>query len=349
MNAENPRVLAPVLQLEQAGEGAQILAEGAENNGVMRVRVPWYVGNSVATIAGFNKKLYFPTGILAETASKGSAKIASKSPGMTSYARHSQATAKTELPCGDVIALEVQGSKGYATIDVNSTRWGQDIQALARAGQLRAVSLRTGVGGYGVVERKVNGELMLEATSLDLDGIDFAPDGAAMPTYGVEVLAAEAAVEPAPTQPQRRHTMDPITIDGLRAEYPQIVAEIESPLRKELDALKTEKAALIQAEAVRKRDGLIAEIAAKFPKPDEALPALQTLCAEAKTADEVAALAMPLLLDNLTQTPKEPEVSAADKLRAMFSPGGRGQTIQAEAATNQTDEPSVLGFAIPTN
>jgi len=351
---ETPSVMAPILLLESVGEPAQILAEATpENNGVMTVRVPFYVGNAVASIAGFGRKVYFPTGILAETVATGNRRIAAKAPGMTSYARHSHATSKAEVPAGDVIALEIQGSKGFATIAVNGTRWGQDIQALARAQQLRAVSLRTDEmapnGGYGVMERKVNGELMLEATSLDMAGIDFAPDGAAMPTYGVEVLAAEAAVEPAPIQPPRRNTMDPITLDGLRAENPQIVAEIEAPFRKELETLKSEKAEMIQAEAARKRDQMVESIAAKFPDPATALPALKQLCAEAKSADEVAALAMPLLLENLNQTPPELEVSPADKLRAMFTPGGRGQKIQAEASTINVEKPNVNGFGVPSN
>jgi hypothetical protein len=317
----------------------------------MRLRVPWYVGNSVARIQGFSKKLYFPSSILSETASKASGKIIAKAPGLSSYARHSHAMTKDELPAGEVVALEVDGNRGYATIDVNSTRWGQDIQALARAGQLRATSLRSPVGGYAATERKVNGELMLEVTSLDLDGIDFAPDGAAMPTYGVEVLAAEAAVEPAPTIPSRRnHSMDEITVDGLRAESPQVVKEIEAPLQAQIDALKTERDAQITAEKARERDALVAEIAAKFPDPAAALPELQKLTAEATSKDEVAALAMPLLLENLSTAKVEAAkvTSPADKLRAMFPNSGAGQTITAEVATLD-DSNSIDGFAVPSN
>ncbi len=337
---------APVLMVD-AGD-IQILAEGSdENTGVMRLRVPWYVGNSVARIAGFSKKVYFPDGILAETAAKASRVMEAKAPGLTSYARHAHAMTKDQVPAGEVVALEHDGHKGFAVIDVNSTRWGQDIQALARAKQLRATSLRSPTGGWQGVERNINGESMLKLTSLDLEGIDFAPDGAAMPTYGVEVLAAEAADEPAPTQvPRRTHSMDDITVDGLRAESPQVVKDIEAPLKARITELEQKVDAQIAAEKVRERDALIAEIAAKFPDPDAALPELQKLCAEATSRDEVAALAMPLLLENLTAVKAEPAKSPEDKLRAMFPGSGAGQTIQAEA---HVETETIDGFAVPSN
>ncbi len=337
-------IMAPVLMLEAIGEKIEILAEATpENNGVMRVRVPWYVSNSVARIAGFDKKIYFGGGILAETTDEGNRTIEAKSPGMTSYARHAHAVTKTELPAGNVVALEHDGTKGHAIIEVNATRWGQDIQALARADQLRATSLRS--GRFQVVERKVNGEVMLEATSLALDGIDFAPDGAAMPTYGVEVLAAEAAVEPAPTIPSRRnHSMDEITVDGLRAESPQVVKEIEAPLQAQITELQGKLDSRIQAEADRKRDALLAEIATKTGKP---LTEVTELFADAKTDAEVATRALPLLLEGLTSEPEAPKPTAEDRLREMFKTSGRSQAIQAEVPTEEG--PNIDGFAVPSN
>lgn len=144
--------------------------------------------------------------------------------------------------------------------------------------------------------------------------------------------------------------MDEITVDGLRAESPQVVKEIEAPLQARITELEAKVEAQITAEKARERDALVAEIAAKFPDPAAALPELQKLCAEATSKDEVAALAMPLLLENLSAAKvEEAKVeSPADKLRAMFPRSGAGQTIQAEAATlDQTN--SIDGFAVPSN
>lgn len=341
-----PRVLSTYLGLE-AGAIQILSAEGEPDSGVMRVRMPFYVGNSVAKIPGFGKPVYFGSSILPNIVAEGNRKIAARRQAMTVYSRHANAVNADRLPVGAVTNLEAEGKVGYATIEIAPTSEGRDVQALIRAGHLNASSLRS--AQFAMAERKVNGELMLEPTSIALDGIDFAPDSPAMPTYGVEVLAAEAAVEPAPTQPPRRkHPMDDITIDGLRAENPALVTQIEAPLKARIGELEGKVNSLVEAEGTRRRDALVAEIASKFPSPEVALPELQKLCAEAKSADEVAALAMPLLLENLNQAKKEPDLAPADKLRAMWTPGGRGQTLTAEGTT--TDEaPSVLGFSIPTN
>lgn len=138
--------------------------------------------------------------------------------------------------------------------------------------------------------------------------------------------------------------MDEITVDGLRAESPQVVKEIEAPLQAQITELQGKLDSRIQAEADRKRDALLAEIATKTGKP---LTEVTELFADAKTDAEVATRALPLLLEGLTSEPEAPKPTAEDRLREMFKTSGRSQAIQAEVPTEEG--PNIDGFAVPSN
>jgi hypothetical protein len=244
---------------------------------------------------------------------------------LTVYARHAHAMSAEEMPIGKIVELEHDGRVGRAVIDiVDDGRFGTQTQRLVKAKMLNAVSLRS--EEFELEDAKVNGQMVLEAKVLQLAGIDFAPDGPAQPTFGIEVLAAEAVVEhnPPPDEEDDQHME--ITLERVRAEAPAIIQEIEKPLREQITSLTAERDSTIterdelrgkvieleKATAKSEADAEVAKLAAEFPKPADALKVLQDKCKDCANAAEVRGTVAPILLDALKHATKPVETTGDD-------------------------------------
>lgn len=343
----------PTLHFE-AMEGFTLLQEATMPGGVARIKVPFIIGNSIAKAPGFSKKLFWPSSLIDSIVNEGMRQIQSNTQPLTVYARHADAVDPTALPIGAVTELSREGNVGYAVLDIINEGKGAQVIALASARPrplINAVSLRSGAGRFELTEEKVNGEVMNVPAWVKLDGIDMAPNSPAMATYGVQMLAAEADIEPitAPPveEPIRRTRMSDLTAEALRAEDPGLVAEIEAPLRTRLNELEQENNSLKQenvtfkeAAAKAERDAYIAELAAKFPEPEKALPVLQEHCKDARTKDEVRAATFDIMLELISATKAAPAAPATDtreQIRNLFVVGGAGNPVVAEEEPNKVE------------
>lgn len=322
---------APVLILE--GNVPHPLIQempSAANGGVMKVRTPFFVGDSVARAPGIKKPIFFGKDILPAIVQEGNRQIGERKQPITIYARHAHAADGEHLPLGAVVSLEQEGRIGYATMEISPTSSGRDAQVLIQNGHLNAVSLRSGAGRFELKDVLVNEQPMYTPTKLFLDGIDFAPDGPAQATYGLEILQERPSVEDAGSEePQTKTTKKggrrimELTLEAIRAENPSLIAEIEAPLRRELTAVTQERDALLEKDRKIAREAKLKEIAERFPKPDEAYPVLLELCRDCTTDDQVAAKAFPVLLEALGQKQAAEAEDPRRKLVSMYS--GRGQ------------------------
>jgi hypothetical protein len=371
-NGQNPvaaeiHALQPLLLLAQDGDMAAVIQElpSPTNNGVMKIRVPFYVSGSVVRAPNIPGKLHFGADKLERIVQEGNKRIADGKQPITVYARHAHAIAKDKLPVGRVVGLERHGGIGYAIEEIAPTADGRDVQTLARNKMLNAVSLRANGESYTLEPILINGE---EAWDVDLtlDGIDFAPDGPAQPTYGVEVLAAEARVEPAKSSTRSVIlSQDVLTLEAVKRDRPDLIVAIEAPfkeanakLTQELDAAKV---ALTQANedlgkakeqlGVIERTAYMQELAAKFPEPVKALSVIQETCKDEKTKEAIASKVMPLLLDALSQkAPLTPAPAAppTNPFLDLFPNSGAGQTLGLEALSEKKEVGEVVtGLPIP--
>jgi hypothetical protein len=360
--AEYTGMIQPFLVLTKEGEREVIIQEApsATNNGIMKLRVPFYVGNSIAYAKGIDRPLRFGLEKLDGIIARGNARIAESKQPITVYARHAHASSADKLPVGKVVGLERQGGIGYAIEEIAPTTDGRDVQTLARNKMLNAVSLRAGADSYSLEDITINGEEAFDV-DLDLDGIDFAPDGPAQPTYGIEVLAAEARVEPVVSQPKRsERVLEEITLEAVRGKT-EIVQALEAPLKAEIAKLTQERdearTALAEKDvklAEIERDAHIKELAGQFPDPEKALGIIQDLCKDVKTKEGIDSKVMPLLLDALKQKPKEtPEAPKPPEnpFLAMFptpSATGAGSVLGLEALDRRKEDGEVVtGLAVP--
>lgn len=329
----------------------------------MRIKVPFYVGDSIARAPGFDTPIHFSRGALPGIVQEGQNQIAAGKQPLTVYARHSHALNADHLPVGQIVGLEHDGRVGRASIDIYPTPLGMEIQTLVQHKALNAVSLRS--SDYELEEAKVNGELMLECQSLRLAGIDFAPDGPAQPTFGIEVLAAEAVIEPVTTPHKEELVENEITLEGLRKDHAALVSEIEKPLREEIatltqerDTLRSENETLKTAAEAAQKSAFLQELSQKFPEPDKALGLLQEKCKDAKTLAECQALAFPLILDAMAAVKAAPAPAPAveavpsidEQIRSLFVGSGAGQVLTQEGSPSDETDPdaeSVFGLALP--
>lgn len=352
------RTLSTVLLLEGEIPGAVVLQEATPDNGnKMRVRVPFYVSESIARAPGFDRRVYFPRSLLPSIVQEGKRQIAEGKQPLTVYARHAHAMSGDHLPVGAVVDLEQEGRIGYATLEVSPTEGsegGRNVQILASNKHLNAVSLRSGLGRFELEDKTVNGEQMLTPKRLALTGVDFAPDSPAQPTFGIQILSEDARVEPPPPTPiapprRTEHVPDTeLTLGDLRRDHAPLMSEIEAPLRRDLaaltterDTLKTERATLqqerdtlaaerdtlVNERNARLRNEKLADIAAQFPDPAAALPVLQELCKDCQTDDQVSAKAFPILLEALSaaKTRQAETKPPREALLDLFRIGGAGQ------------------------
>lgn len=300
----------------------------AATSDVMKVRVPFYVGNSIAQAPGFALPIYFPTATLPGIVQEAQGQITEGKQPLTVYARHHDALDPKEVPIGRIVECDQDGSTGYAILAISKVGKGAIVQQLIRDGVINAVSLRSR-GDWEMDKVKVNGNLMFEAKRLPLAGIDFAPEGPAQPTYGVEILQEAARVEPAdqdpaPPEPPVEPTAPPkeepdsmeITLEAVRAKS-DIVEAIEKPLRDELkakdesivslererDEFKAKVVTLEAAEAAKTAraaiDTFLTDTVAKLPEAsrEAALKVLQEKVAEVKDVDEAKVILAPVMLD----------------------------------------------------
>lgn len=342
MKAETTVELESVLRLE--GDMAKLLVQEQptdSNKGVMKVKVPFYVSESITKAPGIAKKIHFPGAVLPGLIQEGKRQISERKQPLNVYARHAHAMAQDHLPIGAVVDLEQDGRVGYATIEISPTdgpSGGKNVQTLIQSGHLNGVSLRSALGHYKLAGKKVNGEDMLQLQSLQIDGIDFAPDGPAQPTYGVEILQEAASVQDESTKPSKEESKKvSLTLEELRTEHPSLVAEIEAPYRREAETAKAERDALLAEKRSAAREAKLREIAAQFPKPEEALPLLLEVCKDCETDDAVAAKAFPILLEAMSLQKKQVE-NPRTKLIGQFANSGRGQAGLTQEKARDKDE-----------
>lgn len=351
---------------------AQIVQEASQDSGGrMRIKVPFIIGNSKTRAPGFKDPLYFPNGIVADAVGKAQAQIDEGRQPLNVYGRHAHRLGSGHLPIGAIVAVEQQkvGRRevGFATLELEPTTEGQDAMILLRSKppKLNAVSLHSPPGHYTFERKSVDGVPHLVAQSpFGVDGVDFAPDGPAMDTYGVQVLSQEATVEPLEIpQKEETHQMEPkeLTLEFVQ-QNAAVVQEIERPLREQLASLTQERdGALAQVttltteneKAARKatKDAYVAKIGAKMTDPQKAL--LQEFAATVDTQEEVALQIAEILLE---APAAQPEVNALQKLKEGFFPtgtrgAGAGVAIVQESSATREPSPSVImtddGDALP--
>jgi len=350
--------LITILQESIDGEGKEI------NNGVMRIRVPFYVAGSTSKVTGFDKKVMWPSSTLDAIIQEGNAQVAAKRQPLTVYPRHSHALSGAHLPCGDVVQLERNGRLGMATIEVAPTSIGKDVQILARTGKLNAVSLRSRNGDHVLADAMLDNEPVLVCEKLGMAGIDFAPDDPAQETFGIEILnenavAVPVEVETEPKTSKEGSTMPdptPLTLESLRRDQAALVAEIEKPLRNELEQAKATIATLTQENGKLKAsadaaelDEFVSQMAKRTSDPVKFREVFKALCQEKNITNVASATphVVPLLLgalDAATAAPAQPAAPAKSvetMLQELF-PRKEGTGATAPAATGTAPEGEAL-------
>ena len=320
------------------------------NNGVMKIRVPFYVSGSTSKVSGLSTKVHWGDKALDTIIQEGTAQIAAKKQPLTVYPRHSHALSGHELPCGDVVQLERSGRLGMATIEVAPTSIGKDVQVLARTGKLNAVSLRSRKGDYVLADAILDGEPVLVCERVGMAGIDFAPDDPSQETFGIEILNENDTPvmdvvppeDPDPATDKGRHMADdtPLTLESLRSDHPALVAEIEKSVKDELESVKAQNFTLTQEVATFKvateateLTNFIESVAVKSSDPETFRKHFSTLCQEKdiKTVAQATPHVVPLLLDALdaakADAPVEPKKSTQSLLAELFPSKGDGSGV----------------------
>jgi hypothetical protein len=325
-----------------------------ENNGVMRIRTPFYMGGSVSNAPNFTKRIVWQEKAIPATIAKAKAQLALGLQPITSYARHKHAQSGEHLPIARVVDVEQEGSVGYATVDVFPIKpLGEHVQTLVQNDALTAMSLRT--NDYTLVAGKLDGENVLLCEEISLEGLDFAPDGPAQPTYGIKVLSQEAVIETTPegepevppTPPTKETKLSeqekqPLTLEAVRAEAPDVVEQIEAPLRAELAKLSKTHEALVQEGEIRDRDTAIAEYAKGTSDPEAFSKLLSEVCQEEKvtTRHGVNAIVAPLLMAELAKRAAAPATPPVKPKKEQLIELFGGATTSQAAVTQEVAAPT---------
>jgi hypothetical protein len=344
-----PETFQSVLVLEGDVPQAIVLeqTDAEKESGTLRVKMPFYVGGSIARPAGIPKRVLFPTNILPEIVAEGKKQVASGKQPLTVYARHNHALSNDYLPIGGVVGLEQEGNIGYVTLEIEPTTMGKDAQILlqAKPPKLNAISLRSGPGKFALENVMVNGEAMFRPTKLFLDGVDLAPDSPAMLNYGFEILTAEAIVTlPEKIKEVSQKVGDEITLETVRA-HPEIVEEIEKPLLKRIDDEMGKSKTLLAENATLKEQAnrtdlkaFVTDMASKHPKKDEALKIFLEIAESCKTKEEFSAKILPYFVNAAAAIkPVATAVTLEDKLKELF-PVTPSVTLKAETETEEEEE-----------
>lgn len=330
------------------GRRAVVVQEATESTGgKMRVRIPFYVGNSESEAPGFKKPIFWPENSLPGIIQAAEAQLTQGQQPLTVYARHAHATDRRELPIGAVVGVEREGSVGYAELEILPTvPHGQNAQMLADAGHLNAVSLRS--TRFQLRDGKVNGAPRLICEGMAIDGIDFAPDGPAQPTFGLQILSQEAVIsdpDPAPTKNinkrnHRKGNMDEVTLENVPADVRE---QIEAPLRAQLAAATKERDELRQEKNVSDRNAYLREIASKCGDPETGFETLVALCEKhnATTREAAAPHVTPYLLQALeaarTNTAPARTETVEERAAKLFG----GQTVGGKGVVNGGEQTAI--------
>lgn len=329
--------------------GVTILQEpAAGESGSMRMKVPFYVGGSKANAQGFRYPILWQESVIPRTVERMKGILAQQKQHLTVYGRHAHAHDGQHLPPGAVVDVVQEGRVGYAVLEIEPTTDGKDIQVLARAGKLNSVSLRAaptapdGKPGYKLALQKVNGEPMLVCEDMCPSGIDFAPDGPAQPTWGVQILNEAIDIAPLPqddpaTPPHEEEPNVNLTLEALRSDHQDLVQAIEEPLQTRV--VELEEKLTKQKERRRAAEAKVEkiELEAFLDKagarlPEDKRPLLKQLV-QGKTKGEAVALVADLML----QVPvaaagapaaPTPEAIRQEVLQALMAGSGNGQPGQ---------------------
>lgn len=328
-----------------------ILEDNTEaDGGFAKIKVPFYVGDSVSKAPGFSKKIVFPSDLLPSVIAEAKTQIADGRQPLTIYPRHKTALDGSDLPIGGIVDLVQEGRVGYIIADIVNKGKGEQAIALMkhRPPLLNAVSLRSGPGRFEMESIEMEDAPVLKVTKLQLDGVDFAPDSPAMKTYGIEVLAAESGNYTNREDVNKRVNL---TLEVLKSNHRPLVEEIEAPFHDKIAEL-TQDISLLQSrirgyeEREEKRqlqeyfqmvvDGLPADLR------DERKAVLAEIMADCRTKAEFNDRVMPIILMGLDAN-RQPVESKEDRLRKLFTvENGRGHvngaTVQQEVVPADVDE-----------
>lgn len=323
-----------------------------ESGGFARIKVPFYVGDSISKAPGFDDKILFPTALLPSVVAEAKTQIADGRQPLTVYPRHKTALDGSDLPIGGIVDLVQEGRIGHVIIDVvNKGKGEQAIALMKHKGPdgrpqplLNAISLRSGPGRFEMESITMeNNENILKVTKLHLDGVDFAPDSPAMKTYGIEFLAAESRVEPDNNLPKeaRTNTSMNLTLEVLKTQHRVLVEEIEAPfhdkiaeLTQEISLLQSQVRGYEQREEKRNLQEYFRMMVDSLPADlkEERATVLAEIMEECKTKDEFNTRVMPIMLLGLDRN-RKPVETKEDRLRRLFSvESGKGQPAAAVVA-----------------
>lgn len=334
--------------------GVTVLQEPeAGANGVMRMRVPFYVGGSVSRASGFSKKILWQEKTLPQTVASMKANIEHGLQPLTVYARHAHALDHAHLPVGSITDVTQEGRIGYATLEIEPTSEGRDLQILAAGRKINAVSLRAAPGNYKLRAERVNGEEMLVCEQITPDGIDFAPDGPAQPTFGIEMLNEEPKVEPIvtiePVITNSKETSSEVelTLEGLRESHLDLVQAIEAPLNDKIEGLKAERKDLRTRVETLEQEKVAADKAAYVETvgahmSQEAKAALVEFAGTVKTKEEVAVKVAEILVQAQAAAAVDRRTPAEKLASTLFPQSGSGQTVTAEEPAVDLSKVDVL-------
>jgi hypothetical protein len=321
--------------------------------GFAKIKVPFYVGESLSKAPGFSQKILFPTDLLPSVIAEGKNQITDGRQPLTVYPRHKIALDGSDLPIGGVVDLVQEGRIGYGIIDVVNKGKGEQAIALMKHKDaqgrpqplLNAISLRAGPGRFEMESIEMEDSEVLKVTKLHLDGVDFAPDSPAMKTYGIEFLAAESrSVDNNHSKEDKtsRQMSGSLTLETLKTQHRPLLEEIEAPfhdkiaeLTQEISVLNSRIGGYEQREARRELQEYFQLVVDGLPVDlkGERKAVLQEIMAECKSKAEFNDRIMPIILTGLDRN-RKPIESAEDRLRRLFSinegKGRPGAAVTAE-------------------
>jgi hypothetical protein len=322
-----------------------------ESGGFARIKVPFYVGDSISKAPGFDRKILFPTALLPAIVAEAKTQISDGRQPLTVYPRHKTALDGSDLPIGGIVDLVQDGRVGSVIIDVvNKGKGEQAIALMKHKGSdgrpqplLNAISLRSGPGRFEMesITMEDGNPDVLKVTKLLLDGVDFAPDSPAMKTYGIEFLAAESRTNDNSLEEDTGSNSMTLTLESLKTQHRTLVEEIEAPfhdkiaeLTQEISVLNTRIGGYEQREAQRELKEYFQMVVDGLPGDlkDERRAVLAEIMNDCRTKAEFNDRVMPIILLGLDHN-RKPVETKEERLRKLFSvETGKGQPGAAVTA-----------------
>ena len=87
----------------------------------MKIKVPFYVGQSVSRAQGFKHPILWPSAIIPTMVQEMKAQIAEGKQPLTVYGRHAHALGGGHLPVGGVVDVVAENGVGYGILECLST------------------------------------------------------------------------------------------------------------------------------------------------------------------------------------------------------------------------------------